>query len=78
MRRALLVVSLSAALVAAVGCFSRSTEPVRKTEGGGYMDRLKNLKGGAKPDSKSKGVAPESEPAKAGGKAPKAGTAPDD
>jgi hypothetical protein len=58
MRRAVLVLCLTFGLVSVVGCFSRSTEPVKKEEGGN-MDRLKAMKGGANPKSKGVGPAPK-------------------
>jgi hypothetical protein len=58
MPRAVLVFCLTFGLVSVAGCFSRSTEPVKKEEGGN-MDRLKGLRGGANPLTKGKGPAPK-------------------
>jgi hypothetical protein len=78
MRRKFLVLSLSAALISGAGCFSRSTEAMKKTDGGGNMDRLKNLQGGTNPANKGKKGTTKADPGKSGRKAPKAGGAPDD
>ena len=50
MRRLLIVLVSAMAFAMVSGCFSRSTEPVQKTEGGSNFDRLKgNVKGGGNP-----------------------------
>jgi hypothetical protein len=39
------------------GCFSRPTEPVKKTEGGSNFDRLNQVRGAGHPNPKGKGPA---------------------
>ena len=62
MHRIVLAIALAIGLTLTSGCFSRSTEPVHRTDGDGNSDRAKRMKEAVFPKAKGKSPASKHAP----------------